>query len=141
MIKEDLHKTAPFTVALDFDGVIHKYDKGWQDGSIYGDMVYGADRQILTMFSQGFRVFILSCREPSQIYKWMRKKMRHIKCAIAPQESMVWDLKNVVGITQKKMFADVYVDDNAHLFIQTNNMDDWFYLNNRICDVRKRRGK
>jgi hypothetical protein len=31
---------------MDFDGVIHKYSKGWLDGSIYDEPMEGAKEQL-----------------------------------------------------------------------------------------------
>ena len=33
-------------IVFDFDGVIHKYSKGWQDGSIYDEPVEGIAKVI-----------------------------------------------------------------------------------------------
>lgn len=37
------------TIAVDFDGVIHKYSKGWQNGSIYDEPVEGAKEALLEL--------------------------------------------------------------------------------------------
>jgi hypothetical protein len=51
------------TVAVDFDGVIHTYDKGWQDGTIYGEFMPGAVES-LTRLMQQYAVFIHTSPEP-----------------------------------------------------------------------------
>jgi len=61
------------TIAIDFDGVIHSYSKGWQDGKCYDDPVPGAFAAIADMFAAGYSVFIFSTRSPWQIRGWLRK--------------------------------------------------------------------
>lgn len=62
------------TIAIDFDAVIHKYSKGWQDGSIYDEAVPGAIKAINELLGQGYSVFIFSTRSPWQIKKWLFNK-------------------------------------------------------------------
>ena len=49
------------TVAVDFDGVIHKYSKGWHDGTCYDEPMEGAEDFLHDLMrNPNYSVFILS---------------------------------------------------------------------------------
>jgi hypothetical protein len=140
------------TIAIDFDGVIHKYSKGWQDGTIYDGVVPGAIGAINALLKAGYSVFIFSTRGPKQIKKWLREHhsnhllymsqgdfmdqyypMTKIDEQIINSEEdataklqykmkcisvfdKFWNEKDVIGITNKKLPANVYVDDRGYKF-------------------------
>lgn len=131
------------TIAIDFDGVIHKYSKGWQDGSIYDEPMEGAFEAIDKLMNDGYTVFILSTRSPWQIQKWLDKHLWMYDAMITKAESInvpegywndkryfygfrseviwqpwikFWNKKRVLGITNKKLPAVAYIDDRAVLF-------------------------
>jgi hypothetical protein len=116
------------TVAIDFDGVIHKYGKGWRDGSIYDEEVKGALEAILRFQNSGWAVYILSTRNPYQIKRWLddQQDIVYIMTDVSLIRFRVipwwmfwkkfWNSTKVVAITQKKLAANVYVDDRAVKF-------------------------
>ena len=61
------------TVAVDFDGVIHAYGKGWQDGSIYDDPVPGAIEALRTLMS-AYTVFVHTTRPPLPVGNWLAER-------------------------------------------------------------------
>lgn len=61
------------TIAIDFDGVIHKYSKGWQDGDIYDTPITDAIKSINELMTSGYAVFIFSTRNSRQIKKWLKQ--------------------------------------------------------------------
>jgi hypothetical protein len=71
------------TICLDFDGVVHAYSKGWQDGSIYDGMVPG----FLEWAAEAQKHFILciySSRSSSDegrlaMGKWLADQLRKWK--------------------------------------------------------------
>lgn len=60
------------TIAIDFDGVIHAYTKGWQDGSIYDVTIDGSIEAINDLMRSGVSVVIFSTRSSRQIIKWLK---------------------------------------------------------------------
>lgn len=120
------------TIAIDFDGVIHKYSKGWQDGSIY-DKPFDGVFEAIEKLMKTHTVFIFSTRSPRQIKKWIDKHIWEEKehwclpelawypkyrfeAQIIPFWTKFWNKPDTLGITSRKFPAEVYIDDRALKF-------------------------
>lgn len=118
----------PKTIAIDFDGVIHAYSKGWQDGTCYDKPVSSAFEAIKALMDSGYSVFILSTRKPKQIKTWLRQQIFEVggfeethpiygfTIEIIPFWKRFWNKKYVLGITRRKIVATVYLDDRGLKF-------------------------
>ncbi len=125
------------TIAIDFDGVIHAYSKGWQRGECYDSPVTGVFHAIQELMNKDYSVFIFSTRKAKQIKKWMKEwaydsdyivngmggdpndysyPKFNFTVEIIPFYKKFWNKKNVVGITKRKLPALCYIDDRAIRF-------------------------
>jgi len=123
------------TIAIDFDGVIHKYSKGWHDGTCYDEPIDGAEEFLKKLMEdKDVSVFIFSTRSPRQIKRWIIKNMpltfgaMAVDCGqmwsgqdgyevkVIPFWVKFWNKKDVLGITRKKLPAVAYIDDRAVKF-------------------------
>jgi hypothetical protein len=129
------------TIAIDFDGVIHKYSKGWQDGEIYDSELPCVFEAIQDLMGEGYTVFVFSTRKPAQIKRWLKGKcytsypvgmgfeIDEVECPkygfeveiihwwqVIFRKNFFWNKKNVLGITNIKLAAHSYIDDRALKF-------------------------
>lgn len=125
------------SIAIDFDGVIHSYENGWQDGSIYGKelpCVFECIQELMKTHT----VFVFSARKPRQIKQWIRNRTMEsgwydnggmeapmsehdwpkygFTVQIIPFWKKFWNKENVLGITGRKLVADIYIDDRGLKF-------------------------
>lgn len=110
------------TIAVDFDGVIHAYSKGWRDGSIYDELMKDSLWGLQVLMSN-YPVFIFTARNPRQVAEWIEKESNHIiECTTTiPREwygrrKGFWNIRGYLLVTDRKLPASVYIDDRAYRF-------------------------
>ena len=99
-------------LAIDFDGVIHNFNKGYHDGTCYGDPIEGS-LEALKRLSEDYNIIIFTAKaKPSRplvngktgtelVEDWLRK----------------YDvLQYVQEITAEKPRSQIYIDDKGYYF-------------------------
>ena len=112
----DLKLKEGHAVCFDFDGVIHKYSKGWQDGSIYDKANPEALDLMLLLQKLGIPVYVCSTREPNQIISWWNKQGFWADAIRINDNETFWNELNLVGVTNRKLPAQLYIDDRAYKY-------------------------
>ena len=61
-------------------------------------------------------VFICSTREPTQIISWWNKQGFWCDAVRMNDDETFWNELKLVGVTNKKVAAQVYIDDRAYCY-------------------------
>jgi hypothetical protein len=123
------------TIAVDFDGVIHSYERGWADGSIYGDFLPGAMAGLLQLMDRD-AVFVHTTRNPGQVSRWIERTSGYaIECTTRihtlPWRRTFWNTRGLLLVTRRKLPAVAYIDDRAFRFI------DWEQTLAELATIRR----
>lgn len=94
-------------IVFDFDGVIHKYSKGWQDGSIYDAPVPGI-KEVINELHKDYDIYVVTTRardlgQQYAVENYLKENGIEYDC-----------------VTSIKVPAEVYVDDRAITFDPEN---------------------
>lgn len=90
------------TISIDFDGVIHKYSRGFQGlDNAYDPPMEGSIESIKDLHSKGFILKILSSRPKEVIYPWLEK----------------YGISELITeVSNHKFPATIYIDDRGYHF-------------------------
>lgn len=121
------------TLALDFDGVIHRYSKGWQDGTIYDPPMPGAIAGVQCLMEYD-ACFVHTTREPEHVVPWLgahglpatadercrvcAQVGRTTDCPLCHGSGLLtfWNERGELLVTNRKLPALAYLDDRAVRF-------------------------
>ena len=131
----DLNLEKGKAVAFDFDGVIHKYSEGWKDGSIYDEPNMEILDLILLLQLAHIPCVIISTREPNQIKEWWDRQGFTIIAKPLCFETKFFNDCAYVGITNRKIPAQLYIDDRAYKY--TGQSVKEFLIDNSTTEADK----
>ena len=86
------------TIAIDFDGVLAYYHKGWFDKNEYGRPIAGAKSAIKKLLKK-YNLVIFTCRKKESILNWLK----------------FYDFP-ILKVADKKPGAIQYIDDRGYKF-------------------------
>jgi hypothetical protein len=99
-------------LAIDFDGVIHNADKGFHDGTCYGDPLPGS-LDALQLLATKYRIIIFTAKaKPNRPLVKGKTGTELVSEWLEKHEV----LRYVAEITSEKPRAILYIDDNAYRF-------------------------
>ena len=96
-------------IAIDFDGVVHEFDKGWHDGTCYGDPIAGS-LEAIKKLSKSWNITIFTCKvRPDRplvsgktglelVIEWLKKYEVY---------------QYIQEVTHEKPRAQYYIDDKG----------------------------
>jgi hypothetical protein len=103
-VSETISEKPPRTIAVDFDGVIASYEKGWSGFVPTEPPVVGARAGVAALRALGFSVVVFSCRA------------LHPAGLTGIRDWLLWHDITVDDITGSKPHAELYLDDRGLRF-------------------------
>ena len=120
--KKDLNN-----LSIDFDGVIHNSNKGFHDGSCYGNPIEGSVEAIKEL-SKKFRIIVFTAKaKPDRPLVDGKNGIDHVKEWLTKYGLIDY----ITEITAEKPRAFLYIDDNGLRF------EDWNTTLDFIRDIKK----
>ena len=107
------------TICIDFDGVIHRYSRGWQGGEVYDAPIEGTREAMKWLVSEGYKVVILTARLQPKYKDTEEQKAKMVRWL---KENGFFLNSHYHEITNNKPSAIAYIDDQAVRF--QNNWDE-----------------
>lgn len=98
------------TVGVDCDGVIHRYSRGWHDGTLYDELMPGA-REALRALLEVEPTFIHTTRDPGPVVDYLRGY--DLPAFADDTVRTFWNERGRLLVTNRKLAACCYVDDRA----------------------------